>query len=166
MLLNFDLDGRDLLTVWLIGHPLLERRRDRSSPRPLVAATAHLVSKIKIVIESESRIPSRQGVNMSDYAKDIEKYSKPVNEKAVAAIVKSLGIVLRNADASLVAVSDPEELARVRDGFCAKKLGMDAAAANAAIKAVAAKMKGDSTKHRVTFYYLLAEHAQKLDQFV
>jgi hypothetical protein len=103
---------------------------------------------------------------MSDYTKDVEKYSKPVNEKAVSAIARSLGLALRNADASLVAVSDPEELARVRDGFCAKKLGMDAATANAAIKAVAERMKGDSTKHRVTFYYLLAEHAQKLDQLV
>ena len=31
------------------------------------------------------------------------------------------------------------------------------AAADAGIKTVAEKMKGDRTKHRVTFYYLLAE---------
>jgi hypothetical protein len=94
---------------------------------------------------------------MSDYAADIRKYTANVNESAVKAIVTFCGIALRNADSSLVATSDPKELATVRDGFAAKKLGLTAEAADAGMKAVAEKMKADRTKSRVTFYYLLAE---------
>lgn len=94
---------------------------------------------------------------MSDYAADIKKYTANVNESAVKAIVTFCGIALRNADSSLVATSDPKELATVRDGFAAKKLGLTAEAADAGMKAVAEKMKADRTKSRVTFYYLLAE---------
>lgn len=94
---------------------------------------------------------------MSDYAADIAKYTAKVDAKAVESIVKYCGIALRNRDSSLVSSSDPDELARVRDGFAAKKLGLDAAAADAGIKKVVARMKGDNTKERVTFYYLLAE---------
>jgi hypothetical protein len=94
---------------------------------------------------------------MSDYSADVGKYSSPVNEAAVTAIVKYCGIALRNRDSSLVSGSDPEELTRVRDGFAAKKLGLSAADADAGIKKVVEKMKGDRTKQRVTFYYLLAE---------
>lgn len=94
---------------------------------------------------------------MSDYAADIRKYTANVNEAAVKTIVNFCGIALRNADSSLVATSDPKELATVRDGFAAKKLGLTAEAADAGMKAVAEKMKADRTKSRVTFYYLLAE---------
>ena len=94
---------------------------------------------------------------MSEYSADVAKYSSPVNEAAVDAIVKYCGIALRNADSSLVSGSDPDELARVRDGFAAKKLGLSAAEADAGIKKVVEKMKGVQRKHRVTFYYLLAE---------
>ena len=80
-----------------------------------------------------------------------------MNESAVKGIVTFCGIALRNADSSLVATSDPKELATVRDGFAAKKLGLTAEAADAGMKAVAEKMKADRTKSRVTFYYLLAE---------
>ena len=94
---------------------------------------------------------------MSEYSADIGKYSAEVNEAAVAAIVKYCGIALRNADSALVSASDPQELATVRDGFAAKKLGLAPSAADAGIKAVVAKMKDTPKKSRVTFYYLLAE---------
>ncbi len=94
---------------------------------------------------------------MSDYSADIGKYTQTVNEAAVSAIVKYCGIALRNKDSSLVSTSDASELATVRDGFAAKKLGLAADAADAGIKAVADKMKGERSKSRVTFYYLLAE---------
>ena len=99
---------------------------------------------------------------MSDYAADIKKYTANVNEGAVKAIVTFCGIALRNADSSLVATSDPKELATVRDGFAAKKLGLTAEAPDAGMKAVAEKMKADRTKSRVTFYYLLAENTGAL----
>ena len=94
---------------------------------------------------------------MSDYSADVAKYSSNVNEAAVKAIVKYCGIALQNRDSSLVSGSDPKELATVRDGFAAKKLGLDAAAADAGIQAALAKLKGVNNKSRVTFYYLLAE---------
>jgi hypothetical protein len=94
---------------------------------------------------------------MSEYSADVGKFSSPVNEAAVQAIVKYCGIALRNADSSLVSGSDPDELARVRDGFAAKKLGLSAADADAGIQKVLGKMKGVNRKSRVTFYYLLAE---------
>ncbi|MBL8328979.1 MAG: DUF2853 family protein [Rubrivivax sp.] len=94
---------------------------------------------------------------MSDYSADVGKYSSPVNEAAVDVIVKYCGIALRNVDSSLVSGTDPEELARVRDGFAAKKLGLSAADADAGIKKVLEKLKGVNKKSRVTFYYLLAE---------
>lgn len=94
---------------------------------------------------------------MSDYTADIAKYSAQPNEAAVAAIVKYCGIALRNADSAIVAMSDKQELATVRDGFAAKKLGLDAAAAEAGLAKVAEQMKGNNRKSRVTVYYLLAE---------
>lgn len=93
----------------------------------------------------------------TDYAADIATYTSPVDPAAVKAIVKYCGIALRSRDAAHVSGSDPKELATVRDGFAAKKLGLTAEQADAGIAQVLAKMKGDRTKHRVTFYYLLAE---------
>ncbi|KNZ30917.1 MAG: hypothetical protein AD742_19775 [Methylibium sp. NZG] len=94
---------------------------------------------------------------MSDYSADVAKYTSNVNEAAVKAIVKYCGIALQNRDSSLVSGSDPKELATVRDGFAAKKLGLAAAAADTGMQAVLAKMKDERNKSRVTFYYLLAE---------
>lgn len=97
-----------------------------------------------------------------DYSADVAKYTKTVNEAAVKTIVKYCGIALRNRDSSLVSATDPEELGRVRVGFAAKKLGLDAAAADAGMKKVATRMKADKTKSRVTFYYLLAEETDTM----
>ena len=94
---------------------------------------------------------------MSEHATDIAKFTSNVNADAVKAIVNYCGIALKSRDASMVSSSDPKELATIRDGFAAKKLGLTAEAADAGIKQVAEKMKGDRTKNRVTFYYLLAE---------
>jgi len=94
---------------------------------------------------------------MSEHATDIAKFTSNVNADAVKAIVNYCGIALKSRDASMVSSSDPKELATIRDGFAAKKLGLTAEAADAGIKQVVDKMKGDRTKNRVTFYYLLAE---------
>jgi hypothetical protein len=94
---------------------------------------------------------------MTDYLPDIKKYTATVNEAAVAAIVKYCGIALRKPDSSMVSATDAKELTTVRDGFAAKKLGLDAAAADSGIQATIEKMKAVNRKSRVTFYYLLAE---------
>ena len=98
----------------------------------------------------------------SDYADDIRKYTAKVNDKVVAAIVKFCGIALRGADSKWVSMTDDAEIQRVVKGFCAKKLDLDAKTAEAAVRAVGEKMKADKTKHRVTVYYLVAEHTGTL----
>lgn len=105
---------------------------------------------------------------MVDYVADVKKYIPAPNEKAVAGIVKHFGIAMREgSDSSFVSASDKEELARVRDGFLKKKLGLTQpdAELDAAIKGVAEKMKADKRKLRSTFCYLLAEQYGKLNMF-
>lgn len=102
--------------------------------------------------------------DLAKYIEDVKKYTASVDEAAVQGIVKHLGIALRSRDASLVSGSDPEELKRVRESWCKKKLALTDSddALDAAIKDVVTKMKADRTKERVTVYYLLAEHYKKL----
>lgn len=99
-----------------------------------------------------------------NYSDDIKRYQPAVNDKAVAGIVKHLGIALKSNDASLVSCSSKDELARVRDSWLKKKLAIadDDAKLDKAISDVCAVMKGDAKKNRVTFYYLLAEKFGKL----
>jgi len=99
---------------------------------------------------------------MSDYLADVKKYDAKADEAVVNKIVKHLGIALRNRDSSLVSASDQKELDRVRDSWCVKKLGVDAAAGEAAVAKVAQVMAGDRSKGRVTFYYLVAKELGKL----
>lgn len=105
--------------------------------------------------------------NKHDYVADVRKFAKsPVNEAAVNGIVKHCGIALRNRDSSYVACSDKEELERVKNGFCSKKLGLgESDGIDAALKAVCQDMHAARDKHRVTFYYLLAERYGKLGLF-
>jgi hypothetical protein len=104
--------------------------------------------------------------DIANYVTDIKTYFPTPNEGAIAKIVAYCGIALRNADSSLVSTSDATELATVRDGFAAKKLGLSADAADAGIKKVAEKMKGVNKKSRVTFYYLLADATGTMDKLV
>jgi hypothetical protein len=62
----------------------------------------------------------------------------------VAGLARHLGIELRNRHASLVAAHDPEEVARVRESFLKRKLGLTQSDAelDAAIKEVLDRMKG------------------------
>ena len=104
---------------------------------------------------------------MTNYSDDIKKYTKNIDEAAVAGIVKHLGIALQSKDASLVACKDPEELERVRKSFLIKKLelmGSDSSL-DSAIYAICEQMKDEVNKSRVTFYYLLAEKYGKLSLF-
>ena len=61
-----------------------------------------------------------------NYVDEIKRYQPQVNEKAVAAIVKHLGIALKSPDASMVSCSSKDELARVRESWLKKKLAMTA----------------------------------------
>ena len=102
-----------------------------------------------------------------DWAADVRKYAPDADEGAVQGIIRHCGIALRTRDASLISFSDPEELARVRESFLRRKLGLTEpnAVLDAAIAEVGARMAGDPTKNRVTVYYLLAERFGKLALF-
>ena len=101
----------------------------------------------------------------ADYATDIKKYTAAVDDKAVASIVKYLGIALKSSkDAGLVSCSSKSELERVRENFMKKKLKLTEPDADLDkhIKGICEKMKAAHDKHRVTFCYLLAEKTGKL----
>jgi Protein of unknown function (DUF2853) len=102
-----------------------------------------------------------------NWAADVKKYSSEANDKAIAGIVRYCGIALQKKDSSLVSFSDKAEVARVRDNFVKKKLGVTGSDAelDGAIMAVADQMKGQHNKNRVTVYYLLADHFGKLSEF-
>ena len=107
----------------------------------------------------------------SKYAKyfdDVKKYAKDYREDVIEGIAKHCGIALRNRDSALVSCTDPKELARVRDGLCRKKLEREETdeQLDEALAAICEAMKGDRSKSRVTFYYLLAEHFGQLDVFL
>eukprot|EP01037_Dinobryon_pediforme_P016817 gene16817-16998_t len=100
-----------------------------------------------------------------DHDGDLQKYAPNADPAKIAVIRKYLGIALQKRDSSLVASSDPTELARIRDGFAKKKLGLsDDAAIETALKNVSEKMKGDRSKSRICFYYLLAEETGTLSK--
>ena len=99
-----------------------------------------------------------------DHTKDLRKYTQTVDGKPVAGLVKHLGIALKGRDSSFVACSDSSERDRVREHFLNKKLGltMPDAELDEAIVEICQRMAKDRDKHRVTFYYLLAEKYGKL----
>ena len=103
-----------------------------------------------------------------DWFADVQKYAPDADPMIVAGIVRYCGIALRTRDSSLVSTSDPTEVARVRDNFLKKKLGLTQSDADLdqAINAVGEKMAGDRSKNRVTVYYLLAEQFGQLGLFV
>jgi geranylgeranyl pyrophosphate synthase len=57
-----------------------------------------------------------------DWSVDVKKYVPNADPKAIAGIVRYLGIAFQKRDSSLVAFSDKEEVARVRTNFLKKKL--------------------------------------------
>ena len=103
-----------------------------------------------------------------DHLGDLKKYVPTADEAKVKAIIKHLGIAMKGTDTQLVACSSKDELARVRDSWCKKKLALTQpdAELDKAIREVCEKMKGDKNKSRVAFYYLLADKYGKLAALV
>jgi hypothetical protein len=102
---------------------------------------------------------------MSAFAEVIEKSIEQLSgigvgadEALLTAVAKGLGPSIYNLDSSLVAASDPEELARVKANFLMGKLGLeDGPELDAAIAETMASMKGINRKLRVVVYYLLVK---------
>lgn len=73
------------------------------------------------------------------------------------------GPSIYNKDSSTVSGGDPAELARVKNNFLIKKLGMaDGPNLDAAIDAVIEKYgRSNRSKYRAVVYYLLTKHFSK-----
>ena len=99
---------------------------------------------------------------MSKYLENVKQYVESPIEDAVDSLVGHLGIGLESRDGAAVAATDPDELKRIRDGYCNTNLDLDGDEADAAIAKVCDIMKGDYAKCRVTFYYLLAQETDRM----
>jgi Protein of unknown function (DUF2853) len=99
-----------------------------------------------------------------DYKPQMTKYVPTADQKAVDAIIKHLGIALSGSDSSGVACSSKSECETVREQWCKKKLKLTQSDADLdkAIADVCTTMHGENHKHRVVFYYILAEKFGKL----
>jgi Protein of unknown function (DUF2853) len=99
-----------------------------------------------------------------DHKGDVKKYAPGADAKHIDGIIKHLGIAMKSNDSQLVACSSKDELVRVRDSWCKKKLALTQPDADLdkAIHEICEKMKSDHNKSRVAFYYLLAEKYGKL----
>jgi hypothetical protein len=98
-----------------------------------------------------------------DHKADVKKYAPGADAKHIDGIIKHLG-----TDSQLVACSSKDELVRVRDSWCKKKLALTQpdAELDKTIHDICEKMKADKNKSRVAFYYLLAEKYGKLAALV
>lgn len=82
-----------------------------------------------------------------------------VDASVLVGLAEMLGVSIFDADASLVACSDKNELKRVKELFLIRDLKMaDSPQLDASIKVVCGKMgTANRKKYRVVFYYLLLE---------
>lgn len=113
---------------------------------------------------------------MSKFDEALELYNKQMTEKLemddvdqdlLKAVAKSLGPSIYNNDSSMVSCSDVEELNRVKQNFCIKKLGLsEGKEVDDAVAAVCEEMgTSNRTKYRAVFYYLLVKKFGKESMF-
>lgn len=98
---------------------------------------------------------------IADYAAEIsEKCGQTPDMDLLTKVTIGCGPSIYRADATLVAGSDPEELARIEKNFLMKKLGLAGGPELAqGIQAVIqAYGSSNPRKHRAVVYYLLTKH--------
>jgi len=90
-----------------------------------------------------------------------------LSDSLISGVAKSLGPSIYLADASLVSGTDDVELARVKDNFLIKKLGLaESPALMAGVNEVIDQMgRSNRNKHRALVYALLAKKFGKEDMF-
>lgn len=98
------------------------------------------------------------------YAADLrEKCGVEPDMEFLRKVTIGLGPSIYNKDSSTVSGSDPAELARVKNNFLIKKLGLtDSPELDSAIDAVIEQYgRSERNKLRAVIYYLLAKHFKK-----
>lgn len=101
---------------------------------------------------------------IAKYAADLkEKIGVEPDMDLLTKVTIGCGPSIYNADSETVSGSDPEELARVKDSYLIKKLGLaDGPQLTAAIDEVIEKYgKSNRNKYRPVVYYLLCQHFGK-----
>lgn len=103
----------------------------------------------------------------TDWAVDVKRYVPAADNGAIVGLVRHCLVSLKTREAPLVSFAKPAETRSVRENFCKKTLGLTDSdgALDAAIASVGTRMSDTTSRHRVTAYYLLAEHFGKLEQF-
>jgi hypothetical protein len=107
---------------------------------------------------------SKRDEKIARYADDLRK--KCGMEPDMALLTKvtiGCGPSIYNADSETVAASDPDEMARVRNNFLVKKLGLaEGPALDDALKAVVETYgRSERQKFRAVMYYMLTKHFGK-----
>ncbi len=95
------------------------------------------------------------------YAQEIrEKFGETPNRDLLGRVVAGLGPAVYNADASIVAASDPAEVEIIKTHFLIKKLGLtDGPELDAALNHVFDQYgRSNRHKYRAVVYYLLTRH--------
>jgi uncharacterized protein DUF2853 len=92
---------------------------------------------------------------------------KKVDRPVLNGVAKACGPSLYKADATKVACSNKEEMARVKQNFLIKKLGLkDTPKLDEALAEICAQMGSKNrNKYRAMFYYLLVKKFKKSKMF-
>ncbi|MCB0300630.1 MAG: DUF2853 family protein [Calditrichaeota bacterium] len=107
---------------------------------------------------------------MSKFDEALERYQGEMSKLGIKCdvdllkkVAEGLGPSIYNEDSSKVSCSDKEELARVKNNFLLKKLGMkDSPELDAAIQDVCQQLgSANRNKFRAMFYYLLVKKLGK-----
>lgn len=96
---------------------------------------------------------------MTLYKAQVSELNLGISDELLTKVAKGLGPSIYNADSSKVSASDAEEVARVKNNFLIKKLGMtDAPELDAAIAGVVSAMgSSNRNKYRAVFYAMLVK---------
>ena len=139
------------------------KAKKAAAPKKKAAAPKKKAAAPKLA--KPAKAPSPKDVLMEKYIADLkEKVGESRSDMdLLTAAVKACGPTIYKSDTATVAASDKEELARIKKGFIAKKLGVtDEAKADAAIADAVAKYgKSVRAKHRPVMYYLIAKALKK-----
>ena len=107
---------------------------------------------------------SKRDELVAKYAEDLRTKCRMVPDLALLEKVTiGCGPAIHNADAETVAASDPEELARTRQNFLIKKLGLkdDEKLTEALDAAIDIYGRSERNKYRAVVYYMLVKHFGK-----
>lgn len=104
---------------------------------------------------------------MVDHIAHVEQYDPQADNAVLGQMLRTYRLVLSKADSAQVAFSDPDEVARVRENYLRKKLGVEGTDAelDAAIAEVGERMQADGRQDRLVVDYLLAQRFGRLAVF-